>query len=86
MSTREVFNIPITSFLIAGTSAGLTQYSDAIHTEFADLASAVQSLNQSYSFFGTNSPSVQTAGSNYFDQQDAPVVYPEPGVVMQSVE
>lgn len=73
----------VTSFLVAGTTAGLTQYRDAIHAELADLAACVQSVNQSYAFLGVRSPGTATAGSQFVDSQDAPVIYPTPCTIVE---
>lgn len=60
----------VTSFVVAGVSAGLAHYRDSIQAELTDLAAAVQTLNQSYVFSGVRSPAAKTAGSQFVDRHD----------------
>lgn len=76
----------ITSVVLAGLTAGLTNYRDALNSELADMAAAVQQLNQSFSFTGVESRSVRTAGSDYTDALDPLPFVSAQCVVLQSSE
>lgn len=60
----------VTSVLVAGLSTGLTSVRDAVIGEFADVANSVQSLNQSFLYYGPKGPSAMTSGSDYADRYD----------------
>lgn len=61
----------IATIVVIGLIAGLTALRDAIVSELADVASAVQDLNQSYSYNGAASNTAATAGADFIDQIDA---------------
>lgn len=61
----------IATIVVIGLIAGLTALRDAIVSELADVASAVQDLNQSYSYSGVASNSAATVGADFSDQVDA---------------
>lgn len=60
----------LTSLLVAGLASGLTEVRNAVSNEFADVANAVQNLNQSYLYSAPVSPSAATAGSDFIDRRD----------------
>lgn len=61
----------IATIVVIGLIAGLTALRDAIVSELADVASAVQDLNQSYSYNGAASNVAATSGADFIDQVDA---------------
>ncbi len=61
----------IATIVVIGLIAGLTALRDAIVSELADVASAVQDLNQSYTYSGAASNAAVTAGADFVDQVDA---------------
>lgn len=68
--------ILVTSMVVAGVATGLANYRNAIQSELADLASGVQSINQSFAFTGIRGPNKRTAGSQYVDYRDIEVIRP----------
>ena len=60
----------VTSVVGAGLATGLTTFRDAVTSEMADVAAAVQHLNQSYLYNGVESRSAMTPGSHYVDARD----------------
>ena len=73
----------VTSVLVAGLASGLTTVRDAVNNEMADIATSVQSLNQSFGYVGVQSPSTQTAGSEYLDRREAITPIAPTCIVMQ---
>ena len=61
----------IAVLLVIGLIAGLTTLRDQVVQELADVANAIGSLNQSYSFSGITGHSSSTAGSSFADLKDA---------------
>ena len=53
-----------------GLIAGFASVRDALVSELADVAGAVQDLNQCYSFFGVAGHAASTCGSDYEDALD----------------
>lgn len=62
--------ILIAVLLVIGLIAGLTTLRDQVVQELGDLAAAIGSINQSYSFSGVTGHSSSTAGSVYADLAD----------------
>ena len=60
----------VTSVVVSGLATGLTSFRDAVTSEMADVAAAVQDLNQSYLYSGVLGHSGSTAGSDYVDAPD----------------
>ena len=63
----------VTSMIVAGITAGLANLGTAVQSELNDLASAVQTVNQSYAYTGVTSPDARTAGSGFVDYRDSEV-------------
>ena len=57
----------ISSVAVMGTVAGLTEVRDATVSELSDLAAAVSSIDQSYSYTGVSRGSSYSAGSAFQD-------------------
>ena len=64
ITTEWVF---IATLLVLGLVTGLSALSSAINGELLDLANAISSLNQSYSFGGSSGCCASAAGS-FFNQ------------------
>jgi Flp pilus assembly pilin Flp len=62
--------ILIAVLLVIGLIAGLTTLRDQVVQELGDLAAAIGSINQSYSFSGTTGHSSSTSGSIFTDLTD----------------
>jgi Flp pilus assembly pilin Flp len=60
----------IAVLLVIGLIAGLTTLRDQVVQELGDLAAAIGSINQSYSFSGVTGHSSSTAGSVFADRTD----------------
>ena len=60
----------IATILVLGVIVGLTTVRDQVVQELGDLAIAVASLNQSYSFSGITGHHSSTAGSLFIDLLD----------------
>ena len=52
-------------------TAGLHQVSDAVNSEFEDIACAIRSMDQSYEFAGVSNGKACVSGSSYRDQGGA---------------
>lgn len=61
----------IATILVLGAIVGLTTVRDQVVQELGDLAAAVASLNQSYSFSGITGHHSSTAGSIFSDLLDS---------------
>ena len=59
--------VTIGAVVAVGAVAGLREASNAINDELGDVASAVRSLDQSYSFHGFRGCNSMTAGSAFVD-------------------
>lgn len=68
----------VLSILTVGLVVGLTQVRNVLLSELADVATAIGSLNQSYSVAGVTQLTSRTPGSMFVDQMDTgdPVVVP----------
>jgi Flp pilus assembly pilin Flp len=64
IATEWVF---IATMLVLGLVTGLSALSSAINGELLDLANAISSLNQSYSFGGSSGCCASTAGSFFLN-------------------
>jgi len=62
--------IIIATILVLGMIVGLTTVRDQVVQELGDLAAAVASINQSYSFSGVTGHHSSTAGSIFVDLLD----------------
>jgi Flp pilus assembly pilin Flp len=62
--------ILIVTILGIGLIVGLTTVRDAVNSEFADLAQAINNIDQSYSYSGVTGPSSSTSGSVNLDLPD----------------
>ena len=60
----------VATILVLGMIVGLTTVRDQVVQELGDLAIAVASLNQSYSFSGVTGHHSSTAGSIFIDLPD----------------
>ncbi|MFP6657193.1 MAG: hypothetical protein VB853_03365 [Pirellulales bacterium] len=60
----------IATILVIGMIVGLTTVRDQVVQELGDVASAIASINQSYSFSGATGHHSSTAGSDYRDLSD----------------
>jgi Flp pilus assembly pilin Flp len=64
--------ILLVTMLVIGIVAGLKVLQDAINTELADVANAIGSINQSFSWSGASaSTCAGSAGSSYADVRDS---------------
>ena len=64
IATEWVF---VSTIMVIGVVAGLKSVQQAVVTELEDLANAVGSLSQSYTFSGTSGCAASTGGSRYAD-------------------
>jgi hypothetical protein len=64
LATEWVF---VSTIMVIGVVAGLKSVQQAVVTELEDLANAVGSLSQSYTFSGTSGCAGSTSGSRYSD-------------------
>jgi len=64
--------ILISTIVVIGLIAGLTAVRDAVVSELADVAGAIDEMNQSFSFNGATGATSASAGSSYADQTDSP--------------
>lgn len=64
IATEWVF---VSTIMVIGVVAGLKSVQQAVVTELEDLANAVGSLSQSYTFSGTSGCASSTTGSRYQD-------------------
>lgn len=62
--------ILIATIAVLGLVVGLTEVSTSVNTELDDVASAIGSMNQSYTFNGLRGCKAATAGSCYGDKVD----------------
>lgn len=62
--------ILVLTILVLGMIVGLATLRDSVVAELADLAAAIGSVNQSYSFAGLSGHSSSTAGSFFVDATD----------------
>ncbi len=62
--------ILIATILVIGMIVGLTTVRDQVVQELGDVAAAIASANQSYSFSGATGHHSATAGSSYADLTD----------------
>lgn len=60
----------VATILVLGVIVGLTEVRNAVVQELGDLAMAIGSINQSYSFTGVTGHTSSTAGSLFFDRTD----------------
>jgi hypothetical protein len=65
----------LTTIVVIGLIVGLASFRDQVVQEFADIASGVATLNQSFSYAGTvitlNGQSASIAGSQFIDGTDS---------------
>jgi Flp pilus assembly pilin Flp len=64
IATEWVF---VSTIMVIGVVAGLKSVQQAVVTELEDMANAVGSLSQSYTFAGTSGCAASTTGSRYQD-------------------
>jgi Flp pilus assembly pilin Flp len=64
LATEWVF---VSTIMVIGVVAGLKSVQQAVVTELADLANAVGSLSQTYTFSGTSGCAASTTGSRFND-------------------
>jgi Flp pilus assembly pilin Flp len=64
IATEWVF---VSTIMVIGVVAGLKSVQQAVVTEMEDLANAVGSLSQSYTFSGTSGCAASTTGSRFAD-------------------
>jgi len=57
----------VVTILVLGSITGLVMVRQAVLAEFQDMAQAIMSLDQSYSFSSQSNCESSTAGSAYFD-------------------
>ena len=62
--------ILVATILVIGLLAGLVTVRDQVVQELGDVAAAISSLNQSYSFSGATGHHSSTAGSTFEDLHD----------------
>ncbi len=60
----------LASIAVIGLIAGFSAMRDAVLSELSDVAGSVQSLNQSYIYYGVQGHSGATAGSSHVDRLD----------------
>ncbi len=60
----------VATILVLGVIVGLTTVRDAVVQELGDLALAIGSINQSYTFSGVTGHTSSTAGSLFVDLED----------------
>jgi hypothetical protein len=60
----------VASVLVLGLTAGVVTVRDQMVQELADTATAISSLNQSYSFSAVTACNVSTAGTQFRDNND----------------
>lgn len=65
IATEWVF---VSTIMVIGVVAGLKSVQQAVVTELEDLANAVGSLSQTYTFSGTSGCAASTNGSRFEDQ------------------
>ena len=68
IATEWVF---ASTILVIGLVAGLKSVQQAVATELEDMANAVGSLSQAYSFAGTSGCAASTNGSRHSDETHA---------------
>ena len=64
IATEWVF---VSTIMVIGVVAGLKSVQQAVVTELEDMANAIGSLSQSYTFSGTSGCAASTNGSRYSD-------------------
>ena len=62
--------ILVATILVIGMIVGLTSVRDQVVQELGDVAAAIASVNQSYSFSGVTGHHSSTAGSSFTDLAD----------------
>lgn len=62
--------ILITTIAVLGLIVGLTEVASGINHELEDVASAIGSVNQSYTYWGFRGCKAVTAGSTFGDMAD----------------
>ncbi len=62
--------ILIATIAVIGLVVGLTAVRDAVTSELADVAGAIQNVNQSYVWNGLSGHSAAVAGSDFADETD----------------
>lgn len=65
IATEWVF---VSTIMVIGVVAGLKSVQQAVVTELEDMANAIGSLSQSYTFSGTSGCAASTNGSRYADE------------------
>jgi len=64
LATEWVF---VSTIMVIGVVAGLKSVQQAVVTELEDMANAIGSLSQSYTFSGTSGCAASTGGSRFSD-------------------
>ncbi|MFT3878070.1 MAG: hypothetical protein QM703_00240 [Gemmatales bacterium] len=64
IATEWVF---VSTIMVIGVVAGLKSVQQAVVTELEDMANAIGSLSQSYTFSGTSGCAASTGGSRFSD-------------------
>jgi hypothetical protein len=67
IATEWVF---VATILVLGSITGLVMVRQAVLAELQDMAQAIMSLDQSYSFSSQSNSESSTAGSAYFDHTE----------------
>jgi Flp pilus assembly pilin Flp len=65
IATEWVF---VSTIMVIGVVAGLKSVQQAVVTELEDMANAIGSLSQSYTFSGTSGCAASTLGSRFSDE------------------
>jgi len=72
IATEWVF---VATILVLGSITGLVAVRQAILAELQDMAQAIMSLDQSYSFSGQSNCESSTAGSSYTDHTETILIH-----------
>lgn len=62
--------ILVATIVVLGLIVGLVEVRQAISEELEDVASAIGSINQSYTYSGLKTPKSCLSGSRFFDDRD----------------
>lgn len=77
LATEWVF---ISTILVVGVVAGLKSVQQSVNAELADLAGAVGSLSQAYSYGGVSGCAAMSNGSQFVDMVHMPTVVTNAGM------
>ena len=62
--------ILVATIVVLGLIVGLAEVREAVNQELEDVASAIGSINQSYSYSGLKTPKACLSGSRFSDNKD----------------